>query len=66
MKVNRINVFIDHNQNKHLPYLNNYLLDLMKVERFGGEFRPYSVKLSAMPEYLLKKLEELKIKFERI
>lgn len=65
MKVNRVNVFIDHNQNKHLPLLNNYLLDVMKIEKFGGEFRPYSVKLSAMPEYLLEKLKELKINFER-
>lgn len=66
MKVNRINVFIEHNKNKHLPYLNNHILDLMKVEKFGGEFKPYSIKLSAMPEYLLKKFEELKIKFEKI
>ena len=65
MKVNRINVFIEHNKNKHLPYLNNHILDLMKVEKFGGEFKPYSIKLSAMPEYLIEKLKELKINFER-
>lgn len=62
-KVNRVNVFIEHNKNKHLPHLNNHILDLMKIERFGGEFKPNSIKLSAMPEYLMEKLKKLNVNF---
>jgi hypothetical protein len=38
----------------------------MKVDKFGGEFKPYSIKLSAMPEYLLEKLKELQIVFKKV
>ena len=62
MKINRIDVLKHYNQNKHKQFLNNDIMPLMKG--FGGEFRRESIKLSAMPEYLLEKLEELKIKFE--
>ena len=38
----------------------------MSLNGFGGEFKRDSIKLSAMPEYLLKELEEKEIKFMRI
>lgn len=64
MKVNRINILIPINENKHRPYLCNEMLGLMKG--FGGEFKRDTIKLSGAPESILKVLEELKIKFERL
>lgn len=64
MKINRINVLIPYSQNRHKPYLNNEILPLMKG--FGGEFRNDYIKLSAMPESVVKELEEKGIKFVRI
>lgn len=65
MKINRINILIPTAQNKHRKYLYNEMLNLMSRNGFGGEIRNESIKLSAMPENLLKVLEELKINFER-
>lgn len=64
MKINRINVLIPTEQNRHRKYLYNEMLDLMSKHKFGGEFRNSSIKLSSMPEQVLKLLEDLKIKFE--
>lgn len=66
MKINRINVLIQHSENRHRPYLCNEILKLMSINGFGGEFKRDSIKLSAMPEYLLKELEEKEIKFVRV
>lgn len=65
MKINRINVIIPINQNRHRPYICNEMLKLMSNNGFSGEFKRDTIKLAAMPENLLKVLEELKIKFER-
>ena len=64
MKVNRINILIPIKENRHRPYLCNEMLGLMKG--FGGEFKRDTIKLSSAPESILKVLEELKIKFERL
>ena len=65
MKIQRINVLIPTNQNKHRQYLYNEMLDLMNKYHFGGEFGNEKIKLNSMPESLLKVLEDLKIKFVR-
>ena len=65
MKINRIDVLIPTRLNKHKPYLSNEIMALMNQHRFGGEFRNDNIKLSAMPEPLVKVLKELKIKFVR-
>ena len=64
MKIQRVNLVIYSNENKHRKYLYNEMLDLMSKGKFGGEFRNDQIKLSSMPESLLKVLEDLKIKFE--
>lgn len=66
MKIQRINILIQANENKHRKYLYNECLDLMNKNRFGGEFRNESIKLSGMPINLLKVLEDLKIKFIQV
>lgn len=64
MKIHRVNVLINTAKNKHVKYLYNNCLDLMSKHYFGGEFRNEQIKLNAMPESVLKILEELKIKFD--
>lgn len=66
MKVNRINILIPSKQNTHRKYLYNECLDLMTKYHFGGEFRNENIKMSSMPETVLKTLNDLKIKFERL
>lgn len=66
MKIQRINLVIHSNENKHRKYLYNEMLDLMNKNHFGGEFRNETIKLSSMPETIIKVLEALKIKYERL
>lgn len=63
MKIQRINLVIHSNENKHRKYLYNEMLDLMNKHHFGGEFRNETIKLSSMPDNLLKLLKELDIKY---
>ena len=64
MKIQRVNAVIPTAQNKHVKYLCNHCLKLMSDYKFGGEFRNETIKLNAMPDSVLKILEELKIKFD--
>ena len=66
MKIQRVNVIIPSNLNKHRKYLYNEILDLMNKNHFGGEFANEHIKLSSMPETLLEILKDLKIKYERL
>lgn len=63
MKIQRVNAVIQTASNKHVKYLCNHCLDLMSKHHFGGEFKNDTIKLNAMPESVLKILEDLKIKF---
>ena len=64
MKIQRVNAVITTAQNKHVKYLCNHCLRLMSDYKFGGEFKNETIKLNAMPESVVKILEELKIRFE--
>ena len=66
MKIQRISVLIPACENTHRRFLYNEVLDLARRERIGGEFKTDSIKLSSMPENLLKELEEKGIKFMRV
>lgn len=66
MKIQRINILIPSNLNTHRKYLYNEMLDLMNQYKFGGEFKNEHIKLNSAPDVILKILEDLKIKFERI
>ena len=66
MKIQRVNILIPSNLNTHRKYLYNEMLDLMNQYKFGGEFKNEHIKLNSAPEIVLKVLEDLKIKFERI
>lgn len=66
MKVNRINILIPTQHNKHVKYLCNHCLDLMNKYRFSGEFRNDVIKMSSMPESVVDILKQLKINFERV
>ena len=63
MKVQRVNIIIPTNMNKHRKYLYNEMLDLMNKNHFGGEFRNENIKLSSMPKSVLGILNKLKIKY---
>ena len=63
MRIERVNVVIPTNPNKHRKYLYNEMIDLMNKNHFGGEFRNENIKLSLMPEQLLQILDKLKIKY---
>lgn len=66
MKVERINVLINRNANKHRTYLYNEMIGLMNQYKFGGEFGNDYITLKSMPSFLTKILDKLKIKFERL
>lgn len=66
MRIERVNVVIPTNLNKHRKYLYNEMLDLMNKNHFGGEFRNETIKLNSAPKSILKILVDLKIKFEGI
>lgn len=66
MKVNRIDVMIKRDLNKHVQYLDNKTTQLMRDYKFGGIHSNEYIQFNGMPETVLEKLKELKIKFERI
>lgn len=66
MKVNRIDVMIKRDLNKHVQYLDNKTTQLMCDYKFGGVYSNEYIQFNNMPETVLEKLKELKIKFERI
>lgn len=66
MKVNRIDVMIKRDLNKHVPNIDMPIMDLQRYYKFGGLSTNDRIELHSMPETVLEKLKELKIKFERI
>lgn len=66
MKVNRIDVIIKRDLNKHVPNIDIPIMDLQRYYKFGGLSTNDRIELHSMPETVLEKLKELKIKFERI
>lgn len=65
MKVQRVNVIINRNVNKDL-YLYNKVYDFAKQNKVGGEFGRDYITLRGIPEPLLKVLDDLKVKFDKI
>lgn len=65
-KINRINIEICNYANKHKPYLYNEMFSFAKEHQISGVFGNDYINLSGVPENLIKKLEELEIKFMRI
>lgn len=65
MKVQRVNIIINRNVNKDL-YLYNKVYDFAKQNKVGGEFGRDYITLRSVPENLLKILDDLKVKFERL
>lgn len=63
MRIERLNVAISTNLNKHRKYLYNEMLNLMNKNHFGGEFRNENIKLSNVPKSILEILNKLKIKY---
>ena len=63
MRIERVNVVIPTNLNKHRKYLYNEMLDLMNKNHFGGDFRNENIKLSSAPKSVLGILDKLKVKY---
>jgi hypothetical protein len=66
MKVNRINVLIKYAENKHIPNIDIPISDMMRYYKFGGLSTNDRIELHSMPETLIEKLNELKIRFWRM
>ena len=66
MKVNRINVLIKRAENKHIPNIDIPIMDIQRYYKFGGLSTNDRIELHSMPENLIEKLNELKIKFWRM
>ena len=65
MKVNRINVVIKRAENLHVPHIDIPIMDMQRYFKFGGLSSNDKIELHSMPENLIEKLNELKIKFWR-
>lgn len=63
MKIERINVLINSNANKHRKYLYNEMSALAKEHQLQVNFCNDSITLSSIPKELTKVLEDLKINF---
>ena len=66
MKVNRINVVIKRAENKHIPHIDISIMDMQRYFKFGGLSTNDRIELHSMPEHVIEKLNELKIKFWRM
>lgn len=66
MKVNRINVVIKRAENMHVPHIDIPIMDMQRYYKFGGLSTNDRIELHSMPENLIEKLNELKIKFLRM
>lgn len=66
MKVNRINVVIKYAENKHIPNIDIPIMDMQRYFKFGGLSTNDRIELHSMPENLIEKLNELKIRFLRM
>lgn len=67
MKINRIDIEINRHANKNRTYLYNEIFSLSREHNcfYGSEFGKDFITINNVPQILLKKLEELKIKFRR-
>lgn len=66
MKVNRINVVINRLENKHVPNIDIPIMDIQRYFKFGGLSTNDTIELHNMPEQVIEKLNELRIKFWRM
>lgn len=66
MKVNRINVVINRLENKHVPNIDIPIMDIQRYFKFGGLSTNDRIELHNMPEQVIEKLNELRIKFWRM
>ena len=66
MKVNRINVVIHRLENKHIPNIDIPIMDIQRYFKFGGLSTNDRIELHSMPEHVIEKLNELKIRFWRM
>lgn len=66
MKVNRINVVIKRAENTHVPNIDLPIMDIQRYYKFGGLSTNDRIELHSMPEKIIEKLNELKIRFWRI
>ena len=54
------------NANKKHPFLYNEVLDIVRKEKIGANFHTKKIVLPSPPQTVLKKLDDLKIKYEII
>lgn len=66
MKINRINVVIKRAENMHVPHIDIPIMDMQRYYKFGGLSSNDRIELHSMPENLIEKLNELKIRFLRM
>ena len=66
MKVARVNILISPTNNTHKQFLYNEVLDFVRREKVGAEFRTQSIKVNSVPEPLLTVLEKSKIIFNKL
>lgn len=66
MKVNRINILINRAENKHVKNIDIPIMDIQRYYKFGGLSAMDRIELHSMPENLIEKLNELKIRFWRM
>ena len=66
MKINRINVLIKRAENTHVPNIDIPIMDMQRYYKFGGLSAMDRIELHSMPENLIEKLNELKIRFWRM
>lgn len=66
MKINRINVLIKRAENLHVKNIDIPIMDMQRYFKFGGLSANDRIELHSMPETLIEKLNELKIRFWRM
>lgn len=64
MKIQRINILIKSNLNKHVKYLYNDCVGLMNKYKCGGIVTNESIKLNSISDEAIKDLKELHINYE--
>lgn len=51
--------------NRHIPYLYNLMIDIIRKNKLQAQITPKEINLPVIPDSIVKELEGLNIKLER-
>ena len=63
MKIERVNIVIPRDMNKHIKYLNNEVMDIHSHIRTGGVYKMDRIELNGVPEDILVLFNNKNIKY---